>query len=147
MHSEPPLDNPRSPQWTTQTATSPPPVAYCYRRGKTLPMPNPHLAASAIKGCARKTGSETMATNARWMEGEGGGSELCQATCVHHLPFPIIHLLTRCHLSLFTYGGGKCADLQPWHFVIVGRKGGQQQGGKKSSTLCRQQQLWKDHLQ
>ena len=98
-------------------------------------MPNPHLAASAIKGCARKTGSETMATNARWMGWGGGGSKPCQATCVHHLPLPI-HLLTRCHLSLSTYGGGKCADLQPWHFVIVGRKGGQQRGEKKLHTVA-----------
>lgn len=75
-NSHPPSHPPRS-------------VAYCYHGGKTLPMPNPHLTASSIKGCARKTGSETMVTNARWK----GGSELCQATCVHHHPYP--HLSPR----------------------------------------------------
>ena len=103
----------------------PPPltVAYCYRGAKTQPMPNPHLTASSIKGFARKTGSETMVTNARWMR----GCELGQATCVHHHPYPI-YLLTRCHLSLSAYGGRKKCRPAAWHFVTVGHKGGQQQG-------------------
>lgn len=89
---------------------------------KSLPMPNPYLKTSSIKGCARKTGSKTMVTNARWMGAPTAAKLLVSIT----IPTPI-YLLTHCHLSLSTYGGRKCADLQPWHFVTVGHKGGQQQ--------------------
>lgn len=50
LHETIPFNNARYKQ------PPPSPVAHCYRRGKTHPMPNPHLAASSIKGCARKSG-------------------------------------------------------------------------------------------
>lgn len=92
----------------------PPFVVYCYQGGKTLPMPNPHLTASSIKGCARKMGRKTMVTNARWT-GAVSSAKLPVSIIV---PTPSI-FFTCCHLSLSTYGGRKYADLQPWHFVMV----------------------------
>ena len=84
MHSEPALDNP-VPQCSIQTATSLLSVAYCYHRLKTHLVPNPHLAASSIKHRARETGSETMATNARWMGALDVPSYLCPSPSLPHL--------------------------------------------------------------
>lgn len=74
--------------------------AYCCCGGKTLPLPNPHLSASSIKSFARKTGDETMVSNARWMVALRSAKLPVSAT----IPYPI-HLLTCCHLSLSTCGG------------------------------------------
>lgn len=80
MHKEPPLNNPAS-QCMTQTAISPHlcPLLFPGRLEDTkktknkkkgfLPA-NPHLSASSIRGCARKTGHKTTAANA---EKSGGG--------------------------------------------------------------------------
>lgn len=83
-------------------------VAYCYREGKTLPMPNPHLTASSIKGCARKTERKTMVANARWTAAVSSAKLPVSITMLT----PSI-LFARCHLSLSGHGGRKCADLQP----------------------------------
>lgn len=81
MHKEPPLDNP-APQCVAQKAAPPPScVRFCFRGGwkkkngqknkkrTASPPPNPHLSASSIRGCARKTGRKTIEANVE----EGGG--------------------------------------------------------------------------
>lgn len=112
---EAPLDNP-APQCTIQTATF---VAYCYCRGKTLPMPNPQ------RPC-QENGERDNEIQCQ----VDVGSELCQAACVHHRTL-LIYLLTCRHLSLSMYGCRECADLQPWRFVRY--KDGQQQ---EKAPLC-----------
>lgn len=59
----------------------------------------------------------------RGEEGVGGGGAVSSAklpVCVT-LPTPSI-VFGPCHLSLSTYGCGKRADVQPWHFVGASRR-------------------------
>lgn len=57
---------------------------------KPLPKRNPNLTASSIKDCARKTGSETMVTNARWKGAWAVPSYLCPSPSLPHLsPHPL----------------------------------------------------------
>lgn len=108
-------------------------VAHCCRGGrKTLPVPNPHLAASSIRGCARKTGRKTMVTDAKRMVAVSTGG----------LPAPVTLLVpsiffTCCHLTLSTCGGRKRPLLQPWHHAAVAKWDvSVASSGKRTDRFC-----------